>query len=437
MNYEETVGYIMSALPMFQRVGAAAYKPNLDNSHALDLYDASPHEDFLTIHVAGTNGKGSVSHMLAAILTAAGYRTGLLTSPHLLDYRERIRVDGQMVSEDFITQYVDSHLEVFEEISPSFFEMSVAMAFSYFADQQVDIAVVEVGMGGRLDSTNIISPTVSVITSIGYDHMAFLGGTMAEIAGEKAGIIKQNRPVVVGAVDEELRPVFIDRAREMGSPYTFAQDRWTVVPKGASGERQCFDCLNSRSRKPMEIVTDLRGIVQSQNLATVLCVVDYLRREGLHIPWTIVQQGLGRVQQSTGLAGRWQPIDEKPLTIADVAHNPQGIAAVLAQVEQTPHEGLLWVLGLSGDKDVSSILAMLPSEATYFFTRAGVPRAMDADALRGEATGHGLRGESYPDVASALRAARERARPEDLIMVGGSAFVVADALAAGVGESGL
>ncbi len=434
MNYQETVDYIMSALPMFQRVGQAAYKPNLDNSHALDLYDASPHEGFLTIHVAGTNGKGSVSHMLAAILTAAGYRTGLMTSPHLVDYRERIRVDGQKISEEFIVQYVEGHQEVFEEIKPSFFEMSVAMAFSYFADQQVDIAVVEVGMGGRLDSTNIITPLISVITSIGHDHLAFLGGTLEEIAGEKAGIIKQNRPVVLGDIDDEIRSVFMDRAREMGSPCTFAKDRWTVSSKGLSPEGQHFACINSKSRKPLDIVTDLRGAIQAQNLATVLSVVDYLRREGLRLPWTLVLEGLAKVQESTGLAGRWHAICEKPLTIADIAHNPQGIATVLKQVEQTPHARLLWVLGVSNDKDISSILSLLPSEAIYFFAKASVPRAMDAQTLREEASKHGLVGEAYPDVRSALATARKEAQGDDLIMVGGSAFVVADALAEGVGE---
>lgn len=428
MNYADTVDYLMSALPMYQRVGEAAYKADLSNSHALDLYDGAPHENFLTIHVAGTNGKGSVSHMLAAILQKAGYKTGLLTSPHMLDFRERIQVDGAKISEEYVVEYVESHRDLFEEIEPSFFEMAVAMGFSYFSDEGVDIAVVEVGMGGRLDSTNIISPLVSVVTSIGYDHTAFLGNSLTMIAQEKAGIIKPGRPLVVGGVPQEIRRVFIDVAKEKGCPFVFAEEEWTLKGQERQENQQTFHYDSGRSRKQLDIETDLLGDVQAHNVATVLATVEVLRREGIRVSWEIVREALKTAQASTHLLGRWQVVAQAPRVVLDMGHNEQGLSQVVSQVGATPYKSIHWVLGFANDKDIAEMLALLPKEATYYFVKANVPRGLDASDLQRQAQAKGLVGKAYTSVKEGIAEAKGNATPEDLIMVGGSAFVVAEAL---------
>ncbi len=428
MNYADTVDYLMSALPMYQRVGEAAYKADLSNSHALDLYDGAPHENFLTIHVAGTNGKGSVSHMLAAILKQAGYKTGLLTSPHMLDFRERIQINGEKIPEQRVVDYVESRRELYEEIQPSFFEMSVAMAFNYFSDEEVDIAVVEVGMGGRLDSTNIISPLLSIVTSIGYDHTAFLGNSLSMIAREKAGIIKSGRPVVVGGVPQETRRVFIEVAKENGSPFAFAEEEWSLKESEHAESTQTFHYNSGRTRKKLDIETDLLGEVQAHNIATVLTAVEVLRREGIRISWDIVREALKTVQASTHLWGRWQIVGKEPLTVLDMGHNAQGLSQVVAQVGRTPYKAIHWVLGFASDKDVEELLDLLPKEASYYYVKADVPRGLAVVELEKIAERKGLNGKSYPSVKSGYEAARAAASPEDLVIVGGSAFVVADAL---------
>ena len=428
MNYSETVDYLMRALPMYQRDGAAAYKADLSISQALDLYDGYPHQQYATVHVAGTNGKGSVSHMLCAVLMAAGYRVGLFTSPHLVDFRERIRVNGQLVDQDYVTDYVDRHRDIFEELQPSFFEMSAALAFSYFADQKVDLAVIEVGMGGRLDSTNIISPLLSVITNISLDHTAFLGSTLSEIAGEKAGIIKPGTPVVFGETNENTRRVFVSRARQLGAPFRFADQDWRCLGQRQDGKLQSLTFQRAGDGEKLEVVTDLKGAVQAHNIPVVLSSVEMLREQGVRIPKEALLEGMEYTASRTGLRGRWEELAQRPLVVCDTGHNEGGLREVVAQIASTPHAHLHYVLGFVNDKDIDHILPLLPTDATYYFCKASVPRAMEAGHLAGLAGRIGLHGKVYQSVAEAVMAARAAATPEDMVMIGGSTFVVADAL---------
>jgi dihydrofolate synthase / folylpolyglutamate synthase len=430
MNYRETLEYLFSRLPMYQRIGKAAYKADLSTTIAIDKYFNHPHRLFKSIHIAGTNGKGSVSHMLAGILQQAGYRTGLYTSPHLKDFRERIRINGQPVEKDFVVDFVASHRQVLEELSPSFFEMSVAMAFDYFARERVDIAVVETGMGGRLDSTNIITPLVSVITNIGMDHMEFLGDSLPLIAAEKAGIIKPGIPVVIGELQEEIREVFQEKAREVkAGEVTFASEAYKCE----------YAMLTSRGRQSMSISrqgrpaykdleTDLQGIYQQKNVVTVLQTVDILNRSGLAINRDSVYGGLGNAGDKTGLHGRWQIAGANPRVIYDTAHNREGLRMVLQQIGITPHKKLHMVIGFVSDKNIRELLSLFPSGATYYFTRASIPRALDDGELQKMAQEAGLSGNRYGTVPEALRAAKQNAGTDDLIFVGGSTFVVADIL---------
>lgn len=430
-RYLMALEYLYTQLPMFQRTGPAAYKHSLGNTLRLDQMYGHPHTRFRTLHIAGTNGKGSVSHMLAAILQSAGYKTGLYTSPHLKDFRERIRVNGQMVPEAFVTSWTeDFRLRNRKEgIEPSFFELTVAMAFDYFARVKVDIAVIEVGLGGRLDSTNIISPEVGVVTNISYDHMSLLGNTLPEIAGEKAGIIKPGVPVVIGQRQTATDGVFVAKAEQEKAPLFFASDEF-------SADYGMFDqagnqVLNVRKNGEMAwpaLKLDLPGNYQRLNILPVLKVVELLRGKNWDIPEKAVREGLSSVRALTGLMGRWQVIGAHPRMVCDTGHNEDGIRMVVEQISQTPYRKLHVVFGVVSDKDPGKVLALMPSDATYYFCQAALPRAMDSGALRDRALEAGLRGDAYPTVKEAFDAACAAAGPEDFIFVGGSTFVVAEIL---------
>lgn len=427
MNYTETLTYLFSQLPMYQRIGKAAYKANLDNTLALDEHFGHPHRKFKSIHVAGTNGKGSTSHTLASVLQQAGYRVGLYTSPHLRDFRERIRVNGVMIPEDEVVAFVATHMSIFEAIQPSFFEMTVALAFDYFAQQRVDVAVVEVGLGGRLDSTNIISPEVSVITNIAFDHVELLGDTLQKIASEKAGIIKPNTPVVVSQQQPEVAEVFVAKAHEVNAPLTFAWQAYKPISRRIDPKtgNQIITTQNPQ-QKISEWEIDLLGNYQRFNLPGVLATVDILRERGFAICNNSLLQGIKTVQHTTGLMGRWQKLGTEPQVICDTGHNVDGIAQTVEQIKSITFSNLRMVIGMVGDKNIEGVLALLPKNATYYFTKASIPRSLDENVLMEMASSHGLRGSSYPTVHQALAAAKHDALPSDLIYIGGSTFVVAE-----------
>lgn len=423
MNYEETLEYLYRQLPVFQQVGSAAYKPGLQNSEALDEYFGHPHRKFHTLHIAGTNGKGSVSHLLASILQLNGYKTGLYTSPHLVDFRERIRIDGQMIPRQEVIDFAEKHLAPTLHIHPSFFELTMMMAFDYFARQAVDAAVIEVGLGGRLDSTNIITPDLCVITNISYDHVQMLGHTLPQIACEKAGIIKHGIPVVIGEAQGEVKQVFIDKASEVGAPIFFAEEcvRFDSARQSARGWE--FD-----SPAYPHLFGELGGLCQEKNAATVLTAVARLRELGYRITDQSVYEAFAHVTRLTGLMGRWQQLQASPRLICDTGHNTGGMQYIAHQLRNEHYDMLRIVIGMVNDKDISGVLAMLPKEATYYFTRASVPRALPQDKLEALATQTGLKGRSFPTVKEAVTAAQKESRPEDLIFVGGSTFIVADLL---------
>ncbi|QKG56462.1 bifunctional folylpolyglutamate synthase/dihydrofolate synthase [Hymenobacter sp. BRD128] len=432
MNYPETLAWLYAQLPMYQRVGAAGFKKGLGNTEALAEALGHPEARFKSVHVAGTNGKGSSSHLLAAVLQSAGYKVGLYTSPHLREFTERIRVNGQELAPDYLVQWVASHQNLFATVQPSFFEMCVALAFDYFAAEQVDVAVVEVGLGGRLDSTNIITPLVSLITNISYDHQAMLGDTLPEIAGEKAGIIKPGRPVVVSQTQPEVAAVFEAKARQEGSALLFADARYEVHP---AAETTADDYIRGtqvlnvyREGQPYleGVHLGLLGDYQRLNLPGVLAVLDELRAQGFVIPEAAVRQGLREVTRLTGLRGRWSIIGQRPLVVADTGHNEGGLRLVLAQLARVPHRQLHMVIGTVNDKDVTKVLALLPGEATYYFCQADIPRALPADELAALATSQGLTGRAYGPVPAAVAAARAAAGPDDVVFIGGSTFVVAE-----------
>ncbi|MDD2798702.1 MAG: bifunctional folylpolyglutamate synthase/dihydrofolate synthase [Bacteroidales bacterium] len=424
MNYEQTIKYLYSRLPVYQRTGASAYKEGLDNSLALDKYLNYPHRKYKTIHVGGTNGKGSTSHLLAAILQKAGYKTGLYTSPHLVDFRERIRVNGEMISQDFVVDFVSKHRAFSEQISPSFFELTMMMAFDYFAHCEVDVAIIEVGLGGRLDSTNIITPIVSVITNISFDHVQFLGDTLPKIATEKAGIIKKNVPVIIGEATGEVRSVFEKKAHEMSSTIRFAQEDNPIL----KSEKESSGRWRFETNRFGEIIGELGGLCQDKNAATVLATVEELIHSGFAIDNEVIHIGFSNVCTLTGLQGRWQQLDESPRIICDTAHNEGGIQYVVEQLSSEIYERLHIVLGMVNDKDIRRVLSLLPTDATYYFSKASVPRALNAFELQSMAALNGLIGTAYATVKEAILASRKNAEPNDLIFVGGSTFVVADAL---------
>ncbi|MBN2610218.1 MAG: bifunctional folylpolyglutamate synthase/dihydrofolate synthase [Bacteroidales bacterium] len=429
MNYQGALDYLLEKLPMFQRTGKAAYKEGLENTYRLDEYFGHPHRKFKTIHVAGTNGKGSVCHMLASVLQASGYKTGLHTSPHLLDFRERMRINGKLMDEQLVVKFVEKHRDFFETLKPSFFEMSVFMSFDYFAHAGVDVAVVEVGMGGRLDSTNIILPEVSVITNIGLDHTEFLGDTLEKIAAEKAGIIKDTVPVVIGETNGATRPVFDAVARARNAPVWYAPENYRYEYSMLStGNDQVINITNVVSGEKLQYSTDLLGLYQHKNLTTVRSAIDILNMKGFEIPESAIKQGLKEVKQSTGFRGRWDIYGYSPLVVCDTGHNAHGISEVIKQIRQTPWRKLHMVIGFVSDKDISSILTMLPLEAVYYFTRPSVPRGLDQGILAEMARAKGLKGDSYATVKDAVQSALSAATPNDMVFVGGSTFVVADYL---------
>lgn len=409
MDYQHTLEYLYNSVPMFQQVGSSAYKEGLENTLALDEHFGHPHRNFRTIHVAGTNGKGSCSHTLAAILQEAGYRTGLYTSPHLVDFRERIRVNGQPIPEEYVIRFVEEERSFFEPLSPSFFELTTAMAFRYFADQQVDVAIIEVGLGGRLDCTNIIRPDLCIITNISFDHTQFLGSTLAQIASEKAGIIKQDIPVVIGETTPETRPVFAEKAQAVQAPICFAEDH---VPEEYS-----------------DMDYELKGLYQEKNRRTLLTALPLLKKAGYHLSEQAIRNGFAHVCELTGLMGRWQKLQDAPTLICDTGHNVGGITYIAEQLKQQTYRKLHIVMGMVNDKDIRGVLALLPRDADYYFTKASVKRALPEAELARLANAAGLQGECYPDVPTAVRAAQEKSLPEDFIFVGGSSFIVADLLA--------
>ena len=423
MNYQEAIDFMFSSLPMYQRVGKAAYKSNLDNTLALDEHFGHPHKSFKTIHVAGTNGKGSVSHSLAAILQSAGYKTGLYTSPHLVDYRERIRVNGEMISKDYVCDFINQNREIIGNLKPSFFEMSVALAFNYFRDMKVDVAVIEVGMGGRLDSTNIITPELSVITNISFDHTQFLGATLPLIAGEKAGIIKHNIPVVIGETNPETANVFIAKAKEQESPITFADKEKKVEKIKVAGNHQYAEYAIDDTET---IKFDLFGEYQTKNLATIEEAVKQLKKRGFAISDKNISDALQNVKGLTGLHGRWEILSDSPLTICDTGHNIDGLSYVTAQLKAIKCPHLHIVLGFVNDKDVEHVMPLFPKDAQYYFTNADIPRAMPAEQVKAFGEKFGLIGKTYENVPAAYESAKKKASTQDVIFIGGSTFIVGD-----------
>jgi len=436
MNYQETIQYLYTQLPMFTRDGASAFKKDLTNTLELCKRLGNPQYQFKSVHIAGTNGKGSTSHMLAAILQTAGYKTGLYTSPHLKDFRERIRVNGQMISEQTVIDFVADHHIDFDEIAPSFFEMTVAFAFDVFAKERVDIAIVEVGLGGRLDSTNVITPLLSVITNIGWDHMNMLGDTLQLIASEKAGIIKSGIPVIVGEHQPEIAQIFIDKAQQENSSITFASDEWTIEGKSkVEGQKSKiqdqFEHINlsitqNSKLKTQNLKLDLTGTYQLKNLKTVLAAVEELRRQGFTITDDHIATALRQVKTLTGLHGRWEVLNIQPLTICDTGHNPDGIQEVVKNIAAVDYHHLHFVIGMVNDKDITKVLPMLPNDASYYFCKPDIPRGLEAETLKQQAEGFGLQGSAYPSVKAALQSAQQQARDNDLVFVGGSTFVVAE-----------
>ncbi|HVW98600.1 MAG TPA: folylpolyglutamate synthase/dihydrofolate synthase family protein [Mucilaginibacter sp.] len=440
MNYEETIHYLYSQLPLFTRDGVSAYKADLTNTIELLSRLDNPHNRFKSIHVGGTNGKGSTSHMLAAILQTAGYKTGLYTSPHLKDFRERIRINGQMISEQQVVNFVAQHRTDFEAIHPSFFEMTVALAFDVFAKERVDIAVVEVGLGGRLDSTNVINPLLSVITNIGWDHMNILGDTLKLIAAEKAGIIKTGVPVIIGEYQQEVAEIFEQKARAVSAKISFAsallhsemtekETEINSIVKPGIGESinvKITPATTETVFSPQQLTIDLTGSYQLKNIKAVLCAVEELRAQGFAISDEHIETALSQVKQLTGLRGRWEVLSRQPLTICDTGHNPEGMEQVLQNIAGIAYRKLHFVLGMVNDKDISKILTILPVNAHYYFCRPDIPRGLDATNLWLKAEGFGLRGEAYPSVKDALSAAQLHATEDDLVFVGGSTFVVAE-----------
>lgn len=408
MDYQATLSYLYDSVPMFQQVGSTAYKEGLENTIALDEHFEHPHLHFRSIHIGGTNGKGSCSHTLAAILQEAGYRVGLYTSPHLIDFRERIRINGQPIPEEYVIRFIEDNKNFFEPLYPSFFELTTAMAFRYFADEQIDVAIVEVGLGGRLDCTNIIRPDLSIITNISLDHTQFLGDTLEKIAREKAGIIKTEIPVVIGETTRETRPVFLQKAKEMRAPIYFAEE-------------------NKRNDYP-ELECELKGLYQVRNTQTLLTALPLLQQAGYRLNEQAVRNGFTHVCELTGLMGRWQKLQNAPTLICDTGHNVGGITYIVEQLKQQRYRKLHMIIGMVSDKDVRGVLSLLPHNAEYYFTKASVKRALPEKRLAELATQIGLQGECYPDVPSAVRAAQEKSLPEDFIFVGGSSFIVADLL---------
>ena len=424
-NFQETLNFLYTNLPMFQRIGAAAIKPDLTNTIALCKALGYPHHKFKSIHVAGTNGKGSTSHMLASILQSAGYRTGLYTSPHLKSFTERIKINGIEIHQEYVVGFVNRIYPQIKKLKPSFFEITVALAFDYFAHENVDVAVIEVGMGGRLDSTNVITPAVSVITNIGWDHTDLLGDTLDKIASEKAGIIKTGIPVVISERQPEVANVFEEKAIASGSTISFAADRFEAKVLDVNGV-VLFDIVENGTTLIRNLSLPLQGSYQKKNLPGVMETVRVLNDKGWSIQPESIRRGLEQVVAYTGLKGRWQVLGRRPLIVCDTGHNLDGMKEVVGEIQRQDYRKLYFVLGMVKDKDISSVLGLLPRDAYYFFCQAKIPRALDAATLFESANLYNLRGEVVSDVNDALRAAKSKAEADDMIFVGGSTYVVAE-----------
>lgn len=424
MTYTQTLNYLYERLPVFHQVGGAAYKPGLDNSIQLLNSLNNPHNRYRTIHIAGTNGKGSVSHFLAAILQKAGYKVGLYTSPHLYDFCERIRVNGKKIDKNYVVNFVEQHKDLFSEIEPSFFEATMAMAFDYFAYCKVDVAIIEVGLGGRLDSTNIIQPELSVITNISFDHVGFLGDTLDKIAYEKAGIIKPNTPVVIGEALPITRPVFELKAQQENAPIYFAEENYAVRFKGFFNGNMLVETSDKKI-----LNMGLCGIYQIKNIATALAAIEQLKTLNFDISDVALREGLEQVVEITGLQGRWQVLQNDPTVVCDTGHNVGGIQFVANQLKIQKYKTLRIVIGMVNDKDISSVLDLLPHDAQYYFTQANIARALSSEELMQRALDHGLKGIAYKTVKQAVKAALFEAESEDFVFIGGSNFVVGEALA--------
>lgn len=432
MNYKETLDWMFNKLPMYQRIGAAAYKANLDTTIEILNHLDNPQHCFKSVHIAGTNGKGSSSHSIASVFQEAGYKTGLYTSPHLRDFRERIRINGTMIPENDVVDFIKNNKQKLEELELSFFEMTVAMAFDYFRKEKVDIAIIEVGMGGRLDSTNVIKPELSVITNISLDHIKFLGDSEDKIAAEKAGIIKREIPVVIGETQEKSKDIFIATAQKNGSPIFFADQNFDCRKKhNTTLEYNSYDVYKISDHKPSTDIYlhDLRfpllGNYQKKNLTTIICALDILK-DKFAISESNIRDGLANVVKNTGLMGRWQVINTKPLAIADTGHNVAGINEVKQQLAETKYDKLHFVLSVVNDKDIDGILQLLPKKAEYYFCKADIPRGLSVDILTEKAAAAGLLGKKYSSVKEAYSSALANASDEDLVFVGGSNFTVAE-----------
>ncbi len=428
MTYPQTLDYLFSRLPMFQRIGAAAYKANLDNTFAICKALGHPEKKIKCVHVAGTNGKGSSSHMLAAVLQQAGYKTGLYTSPHLIDFRERIKINGKQIPKTDVVKFVEDYKNTFYSIEPSFFEWTVGLAFHYFAAQEVDIAIIEVGLGGRLDSTNVIKPECCLITNIGFDHINLLGNTLPLIAAEKAGIIKEKIPVIISQTQIEVLSVFNTKVQSLKAPISFADKQYKVISNSIQDNLLCIELHEKVKNKTQLYKLDISGLYQIKNLQGVLSCLEILKKKGFIIEDDAILKALQNVKKLTGLMGRWQTLSENPLIIADTGHNEDGIKEVLKNLERYTYKKLHIVFGVVNDKDVTSILNLLPKTATYYFCKANIPRALPEKELFDLAKQHDLRGKKFPTVSEALTEAKKQAKPTDLIFIGGSTFTVADAL---------
>ncbi len=424
MNYQETLNYLYNSTPVFEHVGAVAYKEGLQNTLALDKHFNHPHTNFKTIHIAGTNGKGSCSHSLASILQEAGYKVGLYTSPHLVDFRERIRVNGQCISKERVIKFVKDERKFFEPLHPSFFELTTALAFKYFYEQKVDIAIIEVGLGGRLDCTNIILPILSIITNISFDHTQFLGDTLAKIAGEKAGIIKKGVPVIIGEANEETRPVFQSKANEVNSVIVFAEDNAIVTSSSpmADGGRR-YNLSNNST-----LIGELSGDYQERNMNTILCACNILKQMNIIKNDDVIAKGLANICKNTGLLGRWQTIQNNPTVVCDTGHNVGGWNYLAPQIKRQQCNQLRIVFGMVDDKDINSVMYLLPKNAIYYWTQAESKRAIKAERVAEIAIKHDLRGEIFDNVEVAYTKALQDSNKDDFVFVGGSSYIVADLL---------
>ncbi len=429
LSYKEAENYLFTQLPVFEKTGGEAYKPGLNTATALDNFFHNPHKNYTTVHIAGTNGKGSVSNFLASIFQEAGYKTGLFTSPHIVDFKERIRVNGEKISADYVTNFVNSYAEKFAYLKPTFFELTTAMAFEYFNEKKVDVAIIETGMGGRLDSTNIITPAVSTITNIALDHCQFLGTTLKEIAAEKAGIIKRGIPVVIGESDSRTNSVFLDKASEQEAPIILASNKLQATSGGMTEDgKMIFNVFKRGEPYFTGIKCSQLGAYQQKNIVTTLATIELLEKQGFKISRENIYDGFENVNRNTGFYGRWQILTNSPLTVCDTGHNPAGMKYVTEQLAAQKFKTMRIVIGFVSDKDVNTILKMLPQKAVYYFCNAQSKRALPAENLKYAAENYGLQGTAFSSVKEAFQAAQNDAEKDDFIFLGGSNYVVAEAL---------